>query len=215
MTKIEFFHDAVCGWCYLLSPRLRRIATKYQIEIEHRSFVLQRTRAEMVARFGSMESAKTEILNHWQQCKEQSETPEKINIQGMRRAQFEYPSGLNAALAAKAVEAIAGHQAHWDFFDAVQNTHLQLNQNIADINVLLALAEGLGISTTTLFELMFSQRIQDAVSADNVRARQFHIRSIPSLLINGTQVVSQTLTEPMLEKLFSDLSIKTLEETTS
>lgn len=206
MIRVEFFHDAVCGWCYLLSPRLRRIAKKYQIEVKHRTFVLQSSKAEMVARFGSMDMAKTEILNHWQQCKEHADMPQKINIQGMRRAKFDYPSGLNAALAAKAVEDIAGHQAHWDFFDAVQHTHMQLNQNIADVNVLLALAAGIGIDSKILFELMFSEQIQAAVHADKVRAQQFHISSVPCLLINGSRVVSQTLTEPMLEELFSNLT---------
>jgi predicted DsbA family dithiol-disulfide isomerase len=65
---IDFFHDVVCGWCYVMSPRLRQVARELGLRVRHRSFVLQASRAEMVAAFGSMERAKQVILEHWQAC---------------------------------------------------------------------------------------------------------------------------------------------------
>ncbi|EOX4315594.1 DsbA family protein [Vibrio cholerae] len=68
IRQIEFFHDAVCGWCYVLSPRLRKLAKQQNIQIVQRCFVLQRSDEEMVERFGSLAQAKSEILNHWIAC---------------------------------------------------------------------------------------------------------------------------------------------------
>lgn len=207
MTAVEFFHDAVCGWCYLLSPRLREIASRYNVKIIHRAYVLQRNEEEMVRRFGSLEQAKSEILEHWKHCQFYAEDPSRINIEGMRRADFHYPSGWNAALAAKAAEALGGQIGHWNFFDSVQTAHLKYNRNIADRKVLLDIAESIGFNKAQFEGAMTLQSTSEAVNEDNVRARSFGVQSIPALLINGKRLISQTLTTEQLEELFKQLQI--------
>lgn len=132
--KIEFFHDVVCGWCLVMSPGLRQIARELSVEIEHRSFVLQISRAEMVQVFGLMERAKATILGHWENCALHDDE-NRINVRGMRRQSFEYPSGLPGAIACKAAEIRRGQDGHWDMFDAIQSAHLTENFNIADREV--------------------------------------------------------------------------------
>ncbi len=205
MINIEFFHDAVCGWCYLLSPRLRQIAEKYPVKIVHRAFVLQRNESEMIARFGSMKQAKQEILQHWQTCQRYAEHPELINIEGMRDASFNYPTGYLAAVYAKAIEQLGGQEAHWDFFDAVQRAHLCESRNIADADVLNAIAIAHGFSYAQVKAAVDSPDVKLAVLNDKRRAVEFGISSIPSLIINGSQLVSQTLTAAQLEQLISSL----------
>ena len=70
---VDFFHDVVCGWCYVMSPRLRQVAAELDIEVRHRSFVLQDSRERIVQAFGTMEKAKTEILGHWEACAKQDD----------------------------------------------------------------------------------------------------------------------------------------------
>ncbi|MFC3096167.1 DsbA family protein [Alteromonas sediminis] len=203
MTTIEFFHDAVCGWCYLLSPRLRKIAEKYPVRIVHRTFVLQHNEQEMIARFGSLSNAKQEILQHWKQCQLFSENPELINVERMRIAPFDYPTGYLAALYAKAIEQLCGQQAHWDFFDAVQRAHLYEARNIADAQVLNEIAKAQGFVNAELFTKLCSPCIKQAVMKDKLRAKDFGIHTIPSLVVNGKKVVSQTLSLAQLEQLIS------------
>ncbi len=203
MTTIEFFHDAVCGWCYLLSPRLRKVAAKYPVKIVHRTFVLQHNEQEMIARFGSLSSAKQEILQHWKQCQRYSENPELIDIERMRAAPFNYPTGYLAALYAKAIEQLGGQQAHWDFFDAVQRAHLYEARNIADAQVLNDIAKAQGFVYAELLTNLYSQGIKQAVIKDKIRAEDFGIRTIPSLVIDGKKVVSQTLSLDQLEQLIA------------
>jgi predicted DsbA family dithiol-disulfide isomerase len=65
VIKIDFYHDVVCGWCFVIAPRLRKLSEELPLEIRHRSFVLQDSREEMVRAWGSLERAKREILGHW------------------------------------------------------------------------------------------------------------------------------------------------------
>ena len=210
MVTVEFFHDAVCGWCYLLSPRLRDIARRYQIKVVHRSFVLQRNDEEMINRFGSLEQAKSEILEHWKHCQLYAEDPNRLNIDGMRKANFHYPNGLNAALAAKTAEILGGQIAHWDYFDAVQILHLKRNKNIANKEVLLDVASSIGFDRTQFQKQMTNPETRIAVDKDNVRANDFGVKSIPSLLINEQRLISQTLTMEQLEALFNQLQIQSI-----
>ena len=45
---VDFFHDVVCSWCYVMSPRLRQAAAELGIQVRQRSFVLQDNREQMV-----------------------------------------------------------------------------------------------------------------------------------------------------------------------
>ncbi|WP_232466770.1 DsbA family oxidoreductase, partial [Alcaligenes faecalis] len=98
---IDFFHDAVCGWCYVMSPRLRQVAAEQGIQVRHHTFVLQDSREQMLQAFGSMERAKREILGHWAACAQHDDT-QSINIEGMRAQNFDYPHGMLSARACQA-----------------------------------------------------------------------------------------------------------------
>lgn len=202
---LEFFHDAVCGWCYVLSPRLRKLAERADIEVKQRCFVLQRNDDEMITRFGSLAAAKQEILNHWVACQQHADDPDRFDIEGMRAKPFSYPSGYLAALGAKAAELMGNSDTHWDYFDEIQHLHLKVNDNIGDRDVILAAANNIGLDTVRFETLLDSDAVRDAVEADLKRARAFHLRSIPSLIINGEQVVSQTLTEQALLELVTQV----------
>lgn len=44
---VDFFHDVVCGWCYVMSPRLRQVAAELGVTVRQRSFVLQESPEQM------------------------------------------------------------------------------------------------------------------------------------------------------------------------
>ena len=206
MISIEFYHDAVCSWCYLLSPRLRKVSKNFDIQITHRSFVLQKNRDEMIEKFGSMTIAKSEILSHWEICKSKAENPSTINVDGMRKAQFEYPSGYNAALISKAAESLWGQNAHWDLFDAIQIAHFSDNLNINDMSVLLSIADKKGFDIKALQKRVSSIEIKQDVANDNAQAKALAIPTIPTIVINSKQIISQALSEQQLQILFEPLT---------
>lgn len=181
---IDFFHDVVCGWCYVMSPRLRQVAGELGLRVRQRSFVLQASRAEMVARFGSMEQAKQTILGHWAACARHDDT-QRIDIEGMRREAFEYPSGLAGALACQAAQILEGDEAHWNLFDAIQHAHMSAHRNIGDAEVLLDIATHTGFERNAFARCMESAAAMDLVQEDLALARRQGLRSIPTLIAQG------------------------------
>ena len=150
---VDFFHDVVCSWCYVMSPRLRQAAAELGIQVRQRSFVLQDNREQMVQVFGSMARAKSVILGHWETCLGHEDQP-RIDVEGMRAENFEYPSGLAGALACQAAHLVAGDAGHWDMFDAIQDAHLSQHRNIGDLDVLLDIAVALGHDRAAFAERM-------------------------------------------------------------
>lgn len=183
---LDFFHDVVCGWCFNLSPRLRLLAGEFDLDIRHRTFVLQADTAEMIARFGSMPAAKTEILGHWRACMAGSDTPDAFNVDGMAAAPFAYPHGLPGALACKAAERQGGQAAHWDMFDAIQRAHLTDIRNVADMRVLADVAAEIGLDAARLIDDMAADATRDRVEADRREARRLQVRSVPTVIIRET-----------------------------
>ena len=183
---LDFYHDVVCGWCFNLSPRLRRLAEEFDLAVRHRTFVLQENQGQMVAAFGSMAQAKTTILGHWAACRAVSDTPGAFNTEGMRAARFDYPHGLPAALACKAAERMAGQAGHWHMFDALQRAHISQARNVADPAVLKDVAWEAGFDAAEFARLMARDATRSAVEADRVWARQHRVTSVPTVIVQDT-----------------------------
>lgn len=191
-VKIEFFHDVVCGWCYIQSPVLRKIRKHFDVEVIHRSYILQHNPQQLAQRFGSLAKAKREILSHWHSCQKFEGSTDRFNIQGMTAATFSYPSGLLSAQATKAAEYLNGQLGHWNMFDALQKAHLQHAQNIGNIDTILAVADMLGYEIDEFLDAMYQPKIFEALKQDSARAQAFNIRSIPAMIVNGEEVIRQT-----------------------
>ena len=130
--RVDFFHDVICGWCYVLSPRLRQLEKEFNLDIHHHAFALSASREEMIGKFGSMKQAKQIILEHWEQCA-RADDKKRVNVEGMRQQTFEYPFSTPGLVACKAAEQQGGSSAYWDYFDAVTHAHMSENRNIGDL----------------------------------------------------------------------------------
>jgi len=183
---IDFYHDVVCAWCFNISSRMRTLAAEFGLDIRHRTFVLQDSKEAMAERWGTPEQARETILGHWANCQRASDHPERINIKGMRRARFDYPHGMVAALACKAAELISGQAGHWDMFDRLQSAHITEARDIADYDVVVDLAASLGHDRAAFHALLVDPGTARRVEADRRRARRFQVRSIPALIVLGT-----------------------------
>ncbi|QXI37016.1 DsbA family oxidoreductase [Pseudomonas xantholysinigenes] len=189
--KVEFFHDAVCAWCFVLAPRLQQLQAELNLDIQHRTFILQTSREAMIERFGSMSQAKQTILEHWRACAEAEDTP-RINIEGMRQQAFDYPSGLLAGLACQAATLLAGNSGHGRMFERLQEAHLMENRNIGDHATVLTLAEEAGLDTAA-FALAFYEQAPQLLHDELAMGQRLGIRSVPSLVIDGRFLVSGAL----------------------
>lgn len=184
-TTIEFFHDVICSFCFPMSYRMRQLAAEMpNLTVTHRSFALARTEDDLIAMFGSRERAKTEIMSHWEHANHNDDL-HRFNIDGMRAANFPFPTSMNGLLASKAAGIIGGDDAYWDAFDALQQKLFVENQDIEDLNVIAD-----AIKTTNLdFDAWQTQfnapETLAAVEADFKLAAAYQIQSVPTLIVNG------------------------------
>ncbi|MGR3322594.1 MAG: DsbA family oxidoreductase [Pseudooceanicola sp.] len=183
---IDFFHDIVCCWCFNISSRMRDLVAEFDLDLRHRTFVLQASRREMAERWGTPEGARETILGHWRVCRQASDRPDLVDIDAMRAAPFDYPHGMTAALGCKAAERIGGHSAHWDMFDRLQRAHLSEARNIADPEVVLHAARELGFEAAAFAGAFEDTATARLVETDWRRARTFQVRSVPTLIIRET-----------------------------
>ncbi|WP_424929733.1 DsbA family oxidoreductase [Amaricoccus tamworthensis] len=186
LLTIDFFHDVVCCWSFNISSRLRMLAVELDLDIRHRTFVLQGSEREMAERWGTPEQARDTILGHWERCRGVSDRPELVNIKAMRKAPFPYPHGNVAARACKAAEALGGQAAHWDMFDSLQRAHLSEARDIADRDVVVEIGAAAGFDRDTFTLLVDAPETKAAVDADRLYARQLQVTSVPSLIVRQT-----------------------------
>ncbi len=183
---IDFFHDVVCCWCFNISSRMRQLAEGFDLDIRHRTFVLQASPTEMQKRWGSPEEARDTILGHWRTCRAVSDRPDLIDVDAMQQADFDYPHGYTAALACKAAERLGGQAAHWDMFDRLQRAHLSEARNLADPETVMHVARDLGFEAAAFTEVFDDPATAQAVEADRQHARALQVRTIPTLIVRET-----------------------------
>lgn len=197
---LDFFHDVVCGWCFNLSPRLRALAREFDLDIRHRTYVLQDSPARMVEVFGSMAAAKATILGHWAACAAASDTPERFAIDRMRAAAFDYPHGLPGALACHAAQQLGGQEGHWRLFDGLQEAHLSRALNVADRDVLVEVARDAGFDPDRFRDRLEDRQTHLAVAADRALAQRLQVRSVPTVIVRETGAWLRNGTLPELRE---------------
>ena|GEM_PF-83488 len=206
LIKIEFFHDAICSFCFPMSARMRKIAKKYNnVEITHRSFALGWEAEDFVRSFGSREAVKPEVLGHWAHAN-QIDDEHRFNIEGMSQTDFNFPISKPGLKAAKAADLIGGDEMYWDVFDRIQNKLFVENKNIEDIAVLEEAVKETIISFTDWKEQFESDETEKAVLADLQLVRAYGVRSAPTLVINQKYAISGAQSQEAIEKVLAKIS---------
>lgn len=206
--RVDFFHDVICGWCYVLSPRFRKLAQEFDLDIHHHAFALSSSREEMVAKFGgSMKGAKRIILGHWDQCAA-ADDEKRIDVEGMRRQNFEYPFSTPGLIACKAAEQQRGKDVYWNYFDAVTHAHMSENRNIGNIEVLTDIAGEIGLNRSQFLKDYSDPKRVTEIKSDRKLALEYGVASTPTLIINQQWMLPGALDLKTLRKVFNDISNK-------
>jgi len=203
--KVEFFHDVLCAWAYAFSPRMRRLVNEHPaIEVVHRAFALAPEKSSISGMFGSKESGRREILNHWRAANE-NDDEHRIRADLMEKRDFDYPYSMPGLMACKSAELLGGQKAHWDYFDRVQKAHLTEARNINDDDVLLDCARDTGLDMEQ-FEADFkSARAKNAVLGDMKRAYELGVDASPTIVVEGEHMMSGAQKYGTLKNFIEDL----------
>lgn len=206
---IEFFHDVLCAWCYVLSPRVKKLVQKYPDEIIliHRAFALAPSEKSLEYMFGSKELAKQEILEHWRAANE-NDTEHRINADLMATRDFDYPHSMPGLLACKAAEMQGGNEKFGEMMDRLQKAHLTECLNINDDEILMQCAKDIGLNTEQWYKDYKSEKNRELVLADLALARKYNVNSVPTLVANGREKFIGAQPYESLEAWFLSLKNK-------
>ncbi len=202
--NVEFFHDVICSFCFPMSYRMRQLQMMMpDIEIVHRSFALARSEHDFDIMFGSREAAKDEILEHWAHANENDDL-HRLNIAGMRKATFPFPTSMNALIACKAAYYAAGSAGYWDVFDALQKALFVQNRNIEAQEVIEGCIKKTEIDFEKWKHHYNAGGTSTAVEDDLSLAQRYGIHGVPCLIINGKQRISGAQPLPQIIRAVHD-----------
>ncbi len=204
--KIDYFHDVLCVWCYIASPRLRKAIEQFNghVEINHRCFALAPIRDDITRMFGSPDQGKGEILKHWQSAKDHSNNEVEINVGLMLERTFPYPHSLPGLTACKAAELQGGQELHWKYFDRVQYAHAAECRNIADRQVLFDIAAELKLDMAQFEKDFQNDSTKEIISKDFELARSMNINAVPTVVINQQIIIPGAISTEGYLKIFID-----------
>ncbi len=212
--KIEFFHDVICSFCFPMSYRMRKLKKRMpELEIIHRSFALVPEAESFDIMFGSRESAKIEILTHWEQANKNDDL-HRFSIDGMKESDFLFPISIPSLRAVKAAEEVGGNDIAWDAFDALQNALFVENKNVEDFQIIKEALSKTSIDIEKWEEAYYNSNSLEGVNKDLDLAREYGITGVPFLVINGKYGLNgaQPLAkiEEMIDKIINDTMSKDL-----
>lgn len=186
-VRIEFVHDVLCAFCFVLSPRVRRLAAEDPgVEVVHRAFALAPDPAALDRMFGGAQRAEAEVLPHWRAAA-RLDPSAGIDADLMASRSFGYPHSMPGLLATKAG---GRQQREWDVFDRVQRAHLVEARDIADPGVLVDLAEEAGLDRARFAADLAAPAVRAAVDRDLARVRHLGVRGVPALVADGRSALS-------------------------
>lgn len=183
-VTLTVYSDYVCPWCYLGSARIERLQRAYAIEIEYVHFPLHPDTPDdgqrLIDLFGG-ESARPRLEESHAQLKALAEA------EGLELAAREmtYNSRLAQELGSWAETRGAGPAFH----DAAYRAYFVDGEDISDAEVLVRLAERVGLDPEAAREVLETRSQRHAVDADWSRARQMGITGVPTFMAGGDRVV--------------------------
>ena len=191
-VTIDFYHDVICAWCYVISPRLRKLTKEDStIQVNHHSFALFPNEKTIIHRYGSKEEGKRQIMDHWRHAAARLDNGnQKIDTDLMESRSFDYPYSMPGLIASKAAEMQAGTTIHWNFFDAIQNAFFVEGKDINAEETHLEIAQKLNLDIEQFKRDIHSEEALKSVKSDIAQANRLGVHSVPTIVINGTHKIS-------------------------
>ncbi len=198
--KIEFFHDVICSFCFPMSANMRQIDEKYdQVEIIHRSFALGYKPEHFIQVFGSRQAVKDEVVSHWEDANKIDEK-HRFNIEGMKEADFDFPTSRLPLIAAKAAGLIGDQYTYWEAFDALQHGLFVENRNIEETEVIESIIAQTSLYYEAWHKQFYNPESEEKVLEDLDLCRQLHIFSAPSLVVEDKYLFKGALPVQAIER---------------
>lgn len=182
MRELEIFSDYVCPWCYLSTARTARLVREYEVNTVTTLFPLHPdtpeeglTLEELFADRGfNLDTMKQRLV----ELMEQEGLP-----YGDRTHTY---NSLRAQELGKWADE---HHPSSGIHDALFHAYFADSRNIADLEVLVEVAESVGLPSADAREALESRSHQPAVYADWARASTMGVTEVPTFVVGSRALI--------------------------
>jgi predicted DsbA family dithiol-disulfide isomerase len=212
--KIEIWSDVMCPFCYIgkhnFEQALQKLPFKNEVEVEWKSFQLdptldagqtQNTIQYFKAKKGFPEAQASQMINQVAQA------GKAVGID----FNFEKALIINTFTAHKLLHLAKKYGKANEMEESLFKAHFIDGKNVGDIEVLVSLAESLGIGKDETKKALTSDEFNDEINQDIQEAKNNGISSVPFFVLNGKYAVSGA--QPA--EVFADALQQTYKETVS
>ncbi|MFZ4928393.1 DsbA family oxidoreductase [Chryseobacterium sp. Mn2064] len=212
--KIEIWSDVMCPFCYIgknnFEQALEKLPFKGEVEVEWKSFQLDPTLDPK------------ETKNTIEYFREKKGFPEAQATQMLSQVtqmgkgagiDFNFDTALitNTFSAHRLLHLAKKHQKSNEMEEALFIAHFIDGKNVGDTEVLVSLAENLGIDREEAIQAVTSDQLDYEVNQDIMEARNNGVSGVPFFVLNGKYAVSGA--QPV--EVFENALQQTYKETVS
>lgn len=188
--KVEFFHSVLCGHCFIMSNRIRKIVNNYpEIEIIHRSYPLRWDHSKDKQLFENDEAFKADNLRKWELANKIDEE-HRFNIEGLKNMSFDMPTARRSMIAIQAGVLAGGNK--WDLFDRFQHALYVDIRNIEDEDVIAEIVIEAGIDFSEFLLYYEDPKTEQKVVSDFDLADQYGLTLVPAMVVEGKHIIEET-----------------------
>lgn len=192
--KVQIWSDIMCPFCYIGKGNLEQALSKLpfgkEVEIEWKSFQL-----DPDFRDASGTKTTTEYLMEKKGMSRQQVAQIQQQLTEMGKAsgaQFNHEKTVaaNTFLAHQVLHLAKAYNKSNEMEEALFVAHFQHGKNIGDPEVLISLAETLGLDREEARSALASDKYADAVKQDILEGRNIGVTGVPFFVLNNKYAVS-------------------------
>lgn len=186
MFNVEFFHSVMCGHCFIMSDRIRKIVKAYpEINIIHRSYPLRWDDQEENETFESEEEYRADMARKWE-IANRIDDEHRFNLEGLKEMAFNMPTARRSMIAIQAGAFAGGDE--WDLFDRFQEALYVENLNISDEEVIADIIIEAGVDFGEFLKYYENPKTEWLIKEDFKRADEYGLELIPAMVIEGKYI---------------------------
>ncbi len=194
--RVDVWSDFVCPWCFLASTSLQRLEESHGIEIIRRAYELRPKGSPPMP---------VEYRKRIEESRPQMEAMalERYDIK-MNAGPFGIDSRPGLIGAKYAEEQGAGAAYH----DAMFRAYWQEAHSIDQLDVLLDVAESIGLDRDAFAEALDTPAYLHLVLADITQAQAMGLQGVPAMIFAGKYLVSGAQPYDVLKKVVDDVQTR-------
>lgn len=205
MIEIKFFHDVLCPYCFVATRRLMNVVKEYkdEVRVKHKSFMIISSLEDLKEVAPTIDDVKEIFKNEFLILKKYlpDYDPEKV----IKKGKIGYIWSLPPQMACKAAEFQKGDEGHWLYYAKAQEKFFLEGEDITSDDVLISIAEEIGLDIVRFKQDFKSRKAQLAVIEDEEEAHAMGIRGVPAILVNEKWLIRGVQSEEYYKDVIEDL----------